>query len=105
MRGYGDRIREIDATVNAVGVECVMRLQYGTLDHLDTGTFRIEVEVARAMEEAEPGCLRSLAGSYGREAEFDQAQELADRAAWSADADVEHEAHKAALRKRLREGI
>jgi len=64
---YRDRIRRIDPSINAAGVEASMRLQYGTLDHLDDGTFRQEVAIARACENESPGYLKRVAESYGAE--------------------------------------
>lgn len=46
-------------------VEGSMRLQYGTLDHLDGATFRAEIMLAIECERAEPGFGESIALSYG----------------------------------------
>ena len=67
---YTTLIQKIDPDINAVGVECSMRLQYGTLGHLDRSTFATEVALARACEAQEPGFLRRVAESYGRGAEY-----------------------------------
>lgn len=77
---YADLIRRIDPTINSVGVECSMRLQYGTLDHLDDLTFRAEVQLARACEQREPGFLQKLAASYGRRDEYNAEQATLRRA-------------------------
>jgi hypothetical protein len=62
---YQRIINEIDPTANARGVEAVMRLQYGTLNHLPRETFASEIKLAKAMEAQEPGTLDRLADSYG----------------------------------------
>ena len=41
-----------------------MRLQYGTLCHLDDRTFREEIQIAKNCEREEPGFLRMVAESY-----------------------------------------
>jgi hypothetical protein len=69
---YQDLIRELVSDVNPAGVEAVMRLEYGTLDHLPRETFAAEAKIAAAMEREEPGALRQLAASYGLAADFDQ---------------------------------
>ena len=61
---YQKAIYEIDPTVNAAGVEASMRLQYGTLSHLDDRTFRAEIRIAKDCEREEPGFLRMVAESY-----------------------------------------
>ena len=78
---YIKTITGIDPNINAVGVECSMRLEYGELDHLALDTFVAEVGLARRLEEANPGGLRRLAESYGRLEEFDrfEADRLAGR--------------------------
>ena len=69
---YTDTIRGIDPKINAVGVECFMRVQYGTLDHLSRQEFAEETALARLTEEATPGEMRACADSYSRAAEFDR---------------------------------
>ena len=59
-------------TINPHGVEASMRLEYGTLDHLDNKTFLSELQVARECEATEPGFLRTCADSYGYSKDFDQ---------------------------------
>ena len=71
---YAKTIRKVDPTVNPIGVEASMRLQYGTLDHLSRGVFRGEIELAKACEREEPGFMRSTACSFGRGEAFDQAE-------------------------------
>lgn len=78
---YRDTIREIDPSVNAVGVECSMRVQYRTLDHLSRATFRAEIAIARDMEKDEPGILRMLAESDGMADAYDRAEALRKTAA------------------------
>ena len=72
--GYCKLIHSIDPTINAVGVECSMRNEYGTLDHLPRETFAAEITIARGCERHRPGCLRELADSFGRLAEYDEAE-------------------------------
>ena len=72
FRSYAtNAIRELDATVNGVGVECFMRLKYGTLDHLSREEFAAEIELAKQIEAVNPGELRLCADSYNRASEFD----------------------------------
>ena len=46
-------------------VEAYMRLQYGTLDHLDRITFDQETAIAIECFDADPDMSRKLAESYG----------------------------------------
>ena len=69
---YARSIHAIDPSVNAIGVECSMRLRFGVLDHLSHEDFVEEVAIARACEAAEPGYLKETADSYGRAAEFER---------------------------------
>ena len=69
---YVDIIRQIDRRVNAVGVECFMRLQFQVLDHLSSDQFRHEITLAKMSEISEPGALRECAESYERGEEFDR---------------------------------
>ena len=71
---YAETIRTIDPTVNPIGVEASMRLQYGTLDHLSRGVFHGEIELAKACEREEPGFMRSTACSFGWGEAFDRAE-------------------------------
>ena len=75
MSAYKKTITNIDPTVNAIGVECSMRLEHGTLDHLSQTVFRKEIEMAKLCESDSPGYLRTLAESYGMEKEFDKWEE------------------------------
>ena len=59
--GYQNQIHKADPTVNPAGVEAHMRLQYGTLDHLDAATFQKEITLARNTEHLHPGYLREAA--------------------------------------------
>lgn len=61
---YARIIREIDPTIDADAVECSMRLQYGTLDHLDRSTFAEEVALFRECEREEPGWGERVKRSY-----------------------------------------
>ena len=63
-------INEMDQTVNPAGVEASMRLQYGTLGHLDKAVFAEEIESAKESERFEPGFLKSIADSFGLRADF-----------------------------------
>lgn len=74
MSAYADAIRRIDPTVNPVGVEASMRLQYGTLGHLGHDVFRREVEIAQACERERPGFLRGIARSFGLGEAYDRAE-------------------------------
>ena len=73
LTGYAKLIHDIDPTVNPVGVECSMHLQYSTLDHLDWHTFRDEIAIAKGIETVKPGELRRIAATYDRTGEFDAA--------------------------------
>lgn len=53
------------ADVPANAMEASMRLQFGTLDHLDRATFRAEAEIAAGMWDENPAGCRELAESYG----------------------------------------
>lgn len=47
-------------------IEAFMRLQYGTLDHIDPATFRSEVKIAvHCVEEGGVASAERLADSYG----------------------------------------
>ena len=72
--GYAKTIHDLDPTINPVGVEESMRIQYGTLDHLDRATFRAEIRLAHDMEAEEPGILRRIADSYGNADRYDEAE-------------------------------
>ena len=78
LGGYAHMILGIDDTVNPVGVECWMRLQYGTLDHLPRETFAAEAAMAKVGEELQPGSLREIAGTYGSAERYDIAQGIID---------------------------
>ena len=75
--GYQKLIHDIDPTVNPAGVEASMRLQFGTLDHLDRQTFREEIILAKECEREQPGYLRRTAASYGMEADYNKWEESA----------------------------
>ena len=74
---YEEILTELAPGVNPVGVECAMRLQYGTLDHLSREEFAREADLARRCEEAEPGFLRQTARSYGLLEAFDAHEQRA----------------------------
>ena len=71
---YQNIIKSIDDTVNPVGIECAMRNQYGTLDHLSFDEFAAEIRLLKCCEEDKPGFLRRCSESYGRAADFDDAE-------------------------------
>ena len=50
-----------------------------TLDHLPTEIFQEEIDLARQLEEFDPGYLKGCAISYGWEKEFDAAQAFLQR--------------------------
>ena len=85
LGGYADMILGIDDTVNPVGAECWMRLQYGTLDHLPRETFAAEAAMAKVGEELQPGSLREIAGTYGSAERYDIAQGIIDARAKARD--------------------
>ena len=68
---YMKSITALDETVNAAGVEAVMRTHYGTLCHLSRDDFRKEIDQAKAMEKFHPGILKMSANSHGMTTEFD----------------------------------
>ena len=70
MKGYPDRIRDAIAATEWKDadprvVECFMRLQYGTLDHLGRETFRAEAILGAQITIEHPDAAKSLAQSYG----------------------------------------
>ena len=78
-QGYQEAIHAIDPLINPAGVEASMRMEYGTLDHLDHQTFSKETELAKFIENEEPGFLRSTAALYGMQEEFDRWEEQLGR--------------------------
>ena len=74
-RFYQDAIHEIDSTINPAGVEATMRLQFGTLNHLDQNVFAVEIKLAHECEREEPGFLKEIARSYGMVSDFDYWQD------------------------------
>ena len=72
MKGYGysERIRDAIAgtpwqDADPQVVECWIRLQYGTLDHLDRATFCAEAVLGAQMTIGYPAESSTLAASYG----------------------------------------
>ena len=65
-------IQELDQKINPAGVEARMRLHHGTLNHLSSLDFQIEIEVARAYEKESPGFLHNFAGNLGLERDFEE---------------------------------
>lgn len=69
---YEEIIKKIDLTVNPIGVEMNMRLEYGTLDTLSKAVFKKEIKLAKQMEAYDPGFLRRNAEIYGGLVDFDR---------------------------------
>ena len=69
---YQQTIHEIDPTVNPVGIECLMRLEYHTLDHLPRSKFAEEIELAKVMFLQNPEKLRQAAESYSMGQDYDR---------------------------------
>ena len=70
MQGYPERIRDVIANTQWKDadprvVECFMRLQYSTLDHLDRETFAAEAILGAQITIEHPESAKSLAQSYG----------------------------------------
>lgn len=66
MSGYADIIAGITTEHDPRHIEAYMRLEYGTLDHLDIDTFKREVEIASAcIQQAGIDASEDLARSYG----------------------------------------
>lgn len=59
MSGYASIIKAIDPMADADVVECFMRLQYGTLDHLDRDVFRREIQMCALLTDAERELVKS----------------------------------------------
>lgn len=70
MSRYSEVISSINPNINPIGVECSMRLQFSTLDHLSRAEFRRETKLAAQCEAAEPGYLRAVSESYGMGKDF-----------------------------------
>jgi hypothetical protein len=65
MSGYAELIQRTEPTLDPRHVEAYMRLQYGTLDHLDRATFEREVRVAADCVRFDAQGAEDLARSYG----------------------------------------
>lgn len=72
LTSYQIAIRDLDSTINPVGVECSMRLQVGNLSMLYPALFREELRIAGECEKASPGYLRGLAEIYGKLEQFEE---------------------------------
>ena len=68
---YQQMIHEIDPTVNPAGVECLMRLEYHTLDHLPRSKFAEEIELAKTIHLEDPEELRRAAESHNMGNDYD----------------------------------
>lgn len=62
---YAEIFRELQPRHDPRLIEAVVRLQYGTLDHLDRTTLREEAAVAAEFIEIDPAAAEGLAQSYG----------------------------------------
>ena len=64
---YQQLIRELDPTVNPRWVEGFIRVQYGTLSHLDLSDFKREIRLFKEAqrEELNDDLWESTAKSYG----------------------------------------
>ena len=69
-------IRELDPSINPVGVEAHMLAHFSTLGHLSRQDFINEISIAKACEAEQPGFLRKVANSFGMGSSYDEAQEL-----------------------------
>ena len=84
MNAYESACREALAKIGRGDVpfqvlEASMRLQYGTLGHLDRATFRGEAQIAAGMwDEDREGCLR-LADSYGMTTSTEGADDMSKK--------------------------
>ena len=56
--------------LNPAGVEALMRLQSGTLNHLPRETFVVEAKLVSDLEGQSPGILRKIAESMGMAYDF-----------------------------------
>lgn len=66
MSFYAKTFKELQPNYDPRHIEAYVRLQYGTLDHLDHATFKREAAIAAAcIDSARPGEPEELAQSYG----------------------------------------
>ena len=67
---YQTLLRELAPDLNPAGIEALMRLHYGTLNHLPRETFVAEAKLATDLEGQSPGILRKIADSMGMATDF-----------------------------------
>lgn len=72
--GYQEMLHGMDPSINPAGVEAHLRLQYGTLDHLDAATFHKELALARNTEHLHPGYMREAAEAEAMTKDFNHWQ-------------------------------
>lgn len=65
MSGYGEQIQAVVPDCDPRHVEAFMRLEYGTLDHLDRAKFAREARTAALCTREDPETAEMLARSYG----------------------------------------
>jgi len=70
LMSYQKLLHELAPKLNPAGVEALMRLQYGTLNHLPRNVFAEEAKLAANCERQSPGHLRRTASSLGMGDEF-----------------------------------
>ena len=75
---YEQRMLDLAPEINPVGAVCLMRLEYGTLDHLPHEVFVREAKIARDCETHQPGTLRATAESYGEAKRYDRWEDHAE---------------------------
>lgn len=74
---YQKLIHEIAPDMNPAGIEAMIRIKYGNIDHLSREVFTAEVKIAAESGREYPRFLRLAAEGYGMGADF---------AAWEAKA-------------------
>jgi len=65
MTTYQTRIQEIEPAVNPRHIEGLMRVHYGTLDHLNHDDFKHEVHVCAVIALQDYDTAEEIATSYG----------------------------------------
>ncbi len=68
---YQTLLHELAPSLNPAGIEALMRLHYGTLNHLPCETFAAEAKLAADLEGQSPGILRKIAESCVSASNFD----------------------------------
>ena len=67
---YQTLLHELAPDLNPAGIEALMRLHYGTLNHLPRETFVAEAKLAADLDAQSPGILRKIAESMGMADDF-----------------------------------